>query len=191
MLLSCGKNVKLNERHRNTHLLFLVPSKPVITLKARNTSHTSLFVEWSDIPRDFVHGILLGFRVLFWRSNESRDTYEMREIAPDKSSVHLKDLWIYTKYKIQILGFTAAGEGAVSKELEVSTDEFSKFFLVISRALNSENDLQAYHFCSRGLATGLTFRKVRIGLFIGWNFAFQHQSYLQFESGDVASEELF
>lgn len=104
----------------------------MITLKARNTSHTSLLVEWKDIPRDFVHGILLGFRVLFWRSNESRDTYETRETAPDESSVHLKDLWIYTKYKIQILGFTAAGEGAVSKEVEVSTDEFSKVFSVIS-----------------------------------------------------------
>lgn len=109
-----------------------MPSKPVIRLKARNTSHTSLLVEWSDIPRDFVHGILLGFRVLFWRSNESRETYEIREITPDKNSLHLKDLWVYTKYKIQILGFTAAGEGAVSKELEVSTDEFSKFYLVIS-----------------------------------------------------------
>lgn len=105
-----------------------MPSKSVIRLTARNTSHTSLLVEWSDIPGDFVHGILLGFRVLFWRSNESRATHEIRKTGPDKSSVHLKDLWIYTKYKIQILGFTAAGTGAVSKELEVSTDEFSKFF---------------------------------------------------------------
>lgn len=100
----------------------------MITLKARNTSHTSLLVEWKDIPRDFVHGILLGFRVLFWRSNESGDSYETRNVTADQSSIHLKDLWIYTKYKIQILGFTAAGEGVVSKEIEVSTDELSKFF---------------------------------------------------------------
>ena len=72
--------------------------------------------------------------MLFWRSNESRETYEIREIAPDKSSVHLNDLWIYTKYKIQILGFTSAGEGAVSKELEVSTDEYSKLVLDTFRA---------------------------------------------------------
>lgn len=84
-------------------------------------------MKWSDIPRDFVHGVLLGFRVLYWRFNESRDTYEIREVAPDEHSVHLKDLWIYTKYKIQILGFTAVGEGAVSKEIEVSTDEYSEF----------------------------------------------------------------
>ncbi|XP_022795623.1 uncharacterized protein LOC111334195 isoform X1 [Stylophora pistillata] len=100
-----------------------VPSKPVITLKARNTSHTSLLVEWSHIPPNSVHGILLGFRVLFWRFNESRDTYEKRELLPEEHSVYLKDLWIYTKYKIQILGFTSAGEGAVSEEIEVSTDE--------------------------------------------------------------------
>ena len=128
MLLCCGENVKLTECNRNTHLRFLVPSEPVIALKARNTSHTSLLVEWGDIPPESVHGILLGFKVFFWRSNESRETRERKEIAPDKRSVHLKDLWIYTKYMIQILGFTSAGQGAVSKELEVSTDEFSKFF---------------------------------------------------------------
>lgn len=100
----------------------------MIKLKARNTSHTSLLVDWKDIPRDYVHGILLGFRVLFWRFNESRDTYEIREVLPDEGSVHLKDLWIYTKYKIQVLGFTAAGEGAVSEEIEVSTDEYGEFF---------------------------------------------------------------
>ena len=104
----------------------------MIRFKARNTSHTSLLVEWSYIPSDSIHGILLGYRVLFWRSNESRETYATRNISSDKSSVHLKDLWIYTKYKIQILGFTAAGAGAVSEELEVSTDEFSKFFCYFS-----------------------------------------------------------
>ena len=131
------KKKKVNWRNR----CFLVPSKPVITLKARNTSHTSLLVEWTDIPRDFVHGILLGFRVLFWRSNESRDTYETGEVASDQSSLHLKDLWIYTKYKIQILGFTAAGEGAVSQEIEVSTDEFSKFFPISSLVKKQELSL--------------------------------------------------
>ena len=84
-------------------------------------------MEWSNIPPNSVHGILLGFRVLFWRFNESRDTFEKRELLPEEHSVHLKDLWIYTKYKIQILGFTSAGEGAVSEEIEVSTDEHSEF----------------------------------------------------------------
>lgn len=88
-------------------------------------------MDWKDIPLDYVHGILLGFRVLFWRFNESRDTYEIREVPPDERSVHLKDLWIYTKYKIQVLGFTAAGEGAVSEEIEVSTDEYGEFLPLI------------------------------------------------------------
>ena len=64
--------------------------------------------------------------MLFWRFNESRDTHEKRQTGPDVHHVHLKDLWIYTKYKIQVLGFTAAGEGSVSEETVVSTDEFSK-----------------------------------------------------------------
>ena len=113
-------------------MLFLVPSKPAISVKARNTSHTSLFVEWNEIPRDFIHGVLLGYRVLFWRSNESRDTYETRQIGPNDHAVHLRDLWIYTKYKIQVLGFTAAGEGSISEEIVVLTDEFSKFLLTFT-----------------------------------------------------------
>ena len=105
----------------------LVPSKPVILVKGRNTSHTSLFVEWDEIPPDFIHGVLLGYRVLFWRYNESRDTYETTKLDIKERSVHLRNLWIYTKYKIQVLGFTAVGEGAMSKEIIVSTDEYSKF----------------------------------------------------------------
>ena len=96
-------------------------------MKGRNTSHTSLFVEWDEIPPDFIHGVLLGYRVLFWRYNESRDTYETTKLDTKERSVHLRNLWIYTKYKIQVLGFTAVGEGAMSKEIIVSTDEYSKF----------------------------------------------------------------
>ena len=105
----------------------LVPSEPVILVKGRNTSHTSLFVQWDEIPRDSIHGVLLGYRVLFWRYNESRDTYETKQLGTNERSVHLKNLWIYTKYKIQVLGFTAVGEGAISKEIIVSTDEYSEF----------------------------------------------------------------
>lgn len=95
-------------------------------MRARNTSHTSLLVEWNEIPRGYIHGVLLGYRVLFWRFNESRDTHEKIVTGPDVHHVRLTDLWIYTKYKIQVLGFTAAGSGSVSKEKVVSTDEFSK-----------------------------------------------------------------
>ena len=108
---------------------FLVPSKPAISVKARNTSHTSLLIEWKEIPRDFIHGVLLGYRVLFWRFNETRDTYETRQTGPDVHLLHLRDLWIYTKYKIEVLGFTSAGEGSISDEIVVSTDEFSKLYL--------------------------------------------------------------
>ncbi|XP_068688561.1 uncharacterized protein [Montipora foliosa] len=102
-----------------------VPSKPAISVNARNTSHTSLFVEWNAIPAEYIHGVLLGYRVVFWRYNESRDTYDTRQTGPDVLSVLLTDLWIYTKYKIQVLGFTSVGEGSISKEIEVSTDEFT------------------------------------------------------------------
>ncbi|XP_074628437.1 uncharacterized protein LOC141886246 isoform X3 [Acropora palmata] len=101
-----------------------VPSRSAISVHARNTSHTSLLVEWNPIPAEYIHGVLLGYRVLFWRSNESNETYETRQTGPDVHSVRLTDLWIYTKYKIRVLGFTLAGKGSKSKEIEVSTDEF-------------------------------------------------------------------
>ena len=85
--------------------------------------------------------MLLGYRVLFWRYNESRDTYETRQTGPDVHSVRLTDLWIYTKYKIQVLGFTVAGEGRISKEIEVSTDEFSKLSYHVKRKYVLQDNL--------------------------------------------------
>ncbi|XP_048579836.1 uncharacterized protein LOC116619170 isoform X2 [Nematostella vectensis] len=101
-----------------------VPSRPVISVKARNLSHTSLIVEWKNIPSGYVHGILQGFRVHYWRKGH-RDEEKSLVVEPDKTSTVLDNLLIYTVYAIQILGFTSVGDGAISKEIHARTDEFT------------------------------------------------------------------
>lgn len=61
--------------------------------------------------------------------NESQDMY--REVHVEKSYTHLelKNLWKYTKYGIRVLGFTKIGQGVLSSEVMVQTDEDGKVIL--------------------------------------------------------------
>ena len=106
-----------------------------MSVRAWNTSHTSIHVAWGNIPTGFVHGVLLGYRVLFWRANESEEIYETKVVDRERRSVELDNLWIFTNYSIQVLGFTSVGDGAVSRTLIVSTGEFSKFFFHVQSQL--------------------------------------------------------
>ncbi|KAK2561069.1 Receptor-type tyrosine-protein phosphatase S [Acropora cervicornis] len=42
-----------------------VPSLPPQNIEAQNSSSTKIFVQWNPIPTDFIHGILLGFKLLY------------------------------------------------------------------------------------------------------------------------------
>lgn len=47
--------------------------------------------------------------------------------------MELKKLLIYTKYAIQILGFTSAGDGESSHIIHATTDEYSKYKILFIR----------------------------------------------------------
>lgn len=61
--------------------------------------------------------------------NESQDMY--REVYVENSYTHLelKNLWKYTKYGIRVLSFTKIGQGVISPEVMVQTDEDGKVIL--------------------------------------------------------------
>lgn len=100
------------------------PSKPPTLTIVFNTSSTSIKVNWKTIPRDYVHGVLFGFVVLYRAvHNESEDMYREREVGPNRTSLELTGLWKYTKYGIRVLGFTRVGWGAISPEVVAQTDE--------------------------------------------------------------------
>lgn len=106
-------------------LLHAVPSKSAIEVSARFSSHTSLLVEWKSIPEANIHGILLGFRIQYWIANKLKEE-KMEKTGPTSRNIELKNLLIYTKYAIRILGFTSAGDGEKSHIIYARTDQYSK-----------------------------------------------------------------
>ena len=107
------------------NFLFTVPSLPPTNVSAHNTSSTSLHVSWHEVPKGFVHGILLGYRVLYKIANVTGN----KSITTTSETINkreLQELKKFTIYEINVLAFTAIGDGANSKSIHVSTDEDGK-----------------------------------------------------------------
>ena len=121
----------------------LVPSLPPQDIKIQNSSSTSISVQWKPIPKYHVNGILLGIK-LFYRSaprdnsivfgsRARRSTEEdwsedtIITLHPGALSYEMTSLKKFTNYSVSILGFTSKGDGNVSQQFVVSTDEDGQY----------------------------------------------------------------
>ncbi|XP_031558188.1 protein sidekick-2-like, partial [Actinia tenebrosa] len=83
------------------------------------TTTSSLPVLWQPIPPHGLPGILLGYRLYYTPVStgeydiEEGETKEIR-IPADKTQFVLSGLDIYTKYRVEISGFTVKGDGPLS-----------------------------------------------------------------------------
>ncbi|XP_074632381.1 uncharacterized protein LOC141890705 isoform X2 [Acropora palmata] len=116
-----------------------VPSLPPQNIEAQNSSSTKIFVQWNPIPTDFIHGILLGFKLLYRAaSRDNSVVFRLRErraleedwseftnvtLSPNALSYELSSLNKFTNYTIVLVGFTSKGDGNFSQHFVVSTDE--------------------------------------------------------------------
>lgn len=82
------------------------------------------------IPQKFIHGVLIGYIVLYRAMNESEDMYREVNVGNSHTHLELKNLWKYTRYGIRVLGFTKIGKGVISPEEVVQTDEDGRMILV-------------------------------------------------------------
>ena len=115
-----------------------VPSQPPTFLSLYNTSSTSLRVTWLAIPVRYVHGVLLGYRVLYRSLNVTKEKYEFKEVEPASLEVVLTGLFKYMDYGIRVLGFTKVGLGTVSNEVIVKTDQDGRImFHIITHTVES------------------------------------------------------
>ena len=98
-----------------------------MNLNGHNTSSTSLYLSWEPVPRGFVNGILLGYKVLFKRiSDESRNYTDTLTTNTTRELV-LIGLKKFTIYRITVLAFTSKGDGPEADNVTVTTDEDSKW----------------------------------------------------------------
>ena len=102
-----------------------MPSKSPLDLDAFNVSSTSIKLLWQPIPDAYIHGTLLGYHVHLRKLNET-ELEKKFTVSPNRLSFKIGRLLKYTKYVVQILGFTSVGVGVISPNVTVSTDEDSK-----------------------------------------------------------------
>jgi hypothetical protein len=88
------------------------------TAESHTTIHT-LPLQWLPIPSNGLPGILLGYRV--WYKPVSTADSDIEEavikeirISADKTSIILTDLDIFTRYRVEISGYTVKGDGPLS-----------------------------------------------------------------------------
>ncbi|XP_074547054.1 interleukin-31 receptor subunit alpha [Halichoeres trimaculatus] len=88
-----------------------------------NVTLHSVVLQWAPIPEEDVRGFLLGY-VIHFSENHQSETSTERNVTVDQmsNSCELENLESSTTYKVQISGFTKAGEGERSSEILFQTN---------------------------------------------------------------------
>ena len=111
-------------------LCFLAPSEPPANFNGTFVNHTSIVIDWSNVPEESRHGIILGYRISFADATSISMKWENRTLPNDPTTgifkMILAKLKIYTPYIFKILAYTYRGEGPFSNNITVWTDDFSK-----------------------------------------------------------------
>lgn len=116
----------LYSKEHSTLIFFSVPSKAPTNFTGHNTSSTSLVIKWGTIPQDYIHGILLGYKIFYARTSVFNIPYETFTVSPEILTKELTDLWKYTEYCFRVAGFTRRGDGNLTDCLNITTDQDSK-----------------------------------------------------------------
>ena len=102
------------------------PSAPPTNISATNTSSSSIFVSWQDVPFWDQNGIITEYKI-YIRKNGDAGLWETETTATKHFAKTGLDLW--EKYDIKVSAFTSIGEGPESSVLTVRTDEDSEYFI--------------------------------------------------------------
>ena len=101
------------------------PNAPPSYVQGRNTSSTSILVQWGDVPAADQNGIILSYTVTY--KALPGGTPETKVVIAPTTEVTLTDLNEFTNYSITVFASTVKGAGNDSEPIIVITDEDSKF----------------------------------------------------------------
>ena len=105
------------------------PNAPPFNVHGRNTSSTTILVQWGDVPSAAQNGIILHYTVTY-TSLPGGNTRTKVVNSPTTKAI-LTGLNKYTNYSITVFASTSKGDGNVSGPIVVVTDESSKFIFVL------------------------------------------------------------
>ena len=104
------------------------PSAPPADVQGRNTSSTSIWVDWDIVPVTDQNGIILTYTVTYIALPD--ETPRSTVVIAPTTQANLTGLIKYRNYSITVFSSTAKGDGNVSEPIIVITDEDSKLSIV-------------------------------------------------------------
>ena len=119
VLCLCGNSCFLD------FVSFLGPNAPPSNVRGNNSSSTSIFVQWSNVPEADQNGVILSYTVIYKALPNGGPQTEV--VSAPTSHVTLTGLNEYTNYSIIVFASTMKGDGNTSVPIFVITDEDSKF----------------------------------------------------------------
>ena len=101
---------------------------------------------WGEVPEGYVHGILQGYRVFYSEMTANRNiSYLKVTTDPENRQLRVTGLNKFTKYSLKVLAFTRKGDGAVSTDISVVTDEDGNYYsIVVNRMTPQGSALRIY-----------------------------------------------
>ena len=101
------------------------PNAPPADISGYNTSSTSIFVDWGDVPQPDQNGIIRFYTVTY-TALEPNGRTETQFVPAPTTQATLTGLNEYTNYSITLFASTSKGRGNISHPIIVITDEDSK-----------------------------------------------------------------
>ena len=95
-------------------------------MRGKNTSSTSILVEWDEVPAVEQNGIITGYTITY-KSQTENDNGNV-PAGPDDREKVLTGLKEFVNYNITVFASTVEGDGPASDPvIVVTTDQDSKF----------------------------------------------------------------
>ncbi|XP_041667432.1 protein sidekick-2 [Cheilinus undulatus] len=105
------------------------PIKAPTNISSYNVTLHSAVLQWSPIPEEDIRGFLLGYIICYTEYQYTGPRVERNiTVDPDLNTYELEDLQSGTAYKVQVSGFTKAGEGVLSSEILFKTNNDIEYF---------------------------------------------------------------
>ena len=105
------------------------PNAPPANVQGRNTSSTSIFFQWGEVPAADQNGVILSYTVKYTALPGGSEQTKVVNVPANETTV--TELNEYTNYSITVFASTSKGGGNVSEPIIIITDEDSKFAVIL------------------------------------------------------------
>ena len=138
---------------------FSVPSAPPTSVQGFNTSATSIFVSWGEVPLSDQNGVILSYTVTYEALPPLPGSKLTKTVSAPNTSITLKDLNEFTDYNITVFASTVKGGGTISTPFIVRTDEDSKY---TNSHIAMQRNINVYYFKIHGEILLSLFKSLQI-----------------------------